>query len=292
MERLLRDKKAVAFFIFPALTLFVFIIVIPIAMSGYYSLHDWDGIGAKEFIALKNYADLFIDNSDGFPAAVLHSLFFALCSVFIQLPFSLFLALVLARGIKLERFYISTYFMPVIISTTVVGQLWMKIYNPQYGLLNNFLNSVGLEKLTNEWLGNPDTALVSVILAALWQYIGYHMLLMYTAIKSIPSDIFEASKIDGASSFQTSIYITIPNIKPILKTCVTFAVVGSLKSFDLIYVMTRGGPAGASEVPSTLMVETIFFRNMYGYGSSMAVFIIFMCFAFAYSIKKLFKTEA
>jgi raffinose/stachyose/melibiose transport system permease protein len=291
MEKLLRDKKVVAFFIFPALILFIFIILVPIAMSVYYSLHDWNGIGEKIFIGFKNYASLFFKNSDGFPEAVLHSLFFAVCSVFIQLPFALFLALVLARGIKLERFYVSTYFMPVIISTTVVGQLWMKIYNPQYGLLNNFLKTVGLEKFTKPWLGNPDTALVSVIIAALWQYIGYHMLLMYTAIKSIPSDIFEASKIDGANEIQTSIYITIPNIKPMLKTCAIFAIVGSLKNFDLIYVMTRGGPAGASEMPSTLMVETIFFRNMYGYGSSMAVFIIIMCFAFAYSIKKIFKTE-
>lgn len=292
MEKVLSDKKAVFIFLFPALLLFLVIIILPVFMSSYYSLIEWDGMGKKVFIGLQNYKDLFLYNSDGFWRAVKNSLVFAFSSVFIQLPISLALALLLAKRVKFERFYITVYFIPVLISTTVIGQLWMKIYNPQYGLLNTGLRAMGLDNLTRNWLGDTSTVIWAVIIPVLWQYIGYHMLLMYASIKSISGEIFEAALIDGASFLQTSFRITIPLIVPILKVCVIFAIVGSLKNFDLVYVMTSGGPGGASNLPSTLMVETIFSRNMYGYGSSMAIFIIAECVFFAYVVRKLFPTES
>ncbi len=261
----------------------------PIFMSVTYSLTEWDGIGKKVFTGFDNYKELFLTNSDGFWRAVKNSLIFAAGSVFVQLPISLILALILARGVKGERFYVSVYFIPVLISTVVIGQLWMKIYNPQYGLLNTVLRSMGLEQLTGNWLGDTKKVIFAVIVPVLWQYIGYHMLLMYASVRSISEEIFEAARIDGANGIQTALHITIPLMKPILKVCVTFAVVGSLKNFDLVYVMTGGGPAGASQLPSTLMVETIFSRNMYGYGSSMAIFIILECFLFAWLIRGAFR---
>ena len=289
MNRVLSNKKAVVIFLLPALVLFLTIIIVPIFMSVTYSLTEWDGIGKKVFTGFDNYKELFLTNSDGFWRAVKNSLIFAAGSVFVQLPISLILALILARGVKGERFYVSVYFIPVLISTVVIGQLWMKIYNPQYGLLNTVLRSMGLEQLTGNWLGDTKKVIFAVIVPVLWQYIGYHMLLMYASVRSISEEIFEAARIDGANGIQTALYITIPLMKPILKVCVTFAVVGSLKNFDLVYVMTGGGPAGASQLPSTLMVETIFSRNMYGYGSSMAIFIILECFLFAWLIRGAFR---
>ena len=289
MNRVLSNKKAVFIFLFPALILFLTIIRVPIFMSMTYSLTEWDGIGKKVFTGFDNYKELFLTNSDGFWRAVKNSLIFAAGSVFVQLPISLILALILARGVKGERFYVSVYFIPVLISTVVIGQLWMKIYNPQYGLLNTVLRSMGLDKLAGNWLGDTKKVIFAVIVPVLWQYIGYHMLLMYASVRSISEEIFEAARIDGANGIQTALHITIPLMKPILKVCVTFAVVGSLKNFDLVYVMTDGGPAGASQLPSTLMVETIFSRNMYGYGSSMAIFIILECFLFAWLIRKAFR---
>ena len=289
MNRVLSNKKAVFIFLLPALVLFLTIIIVPIFMSVTYSLTEWDGIGKKVFTGFDNYKELFLTNSDGFWRAVKNSLIFAAGSVFVQLPISLILALILARGVKGERFYVSVYFIPVLISTVVIGQLWMKIYNPQYGLLNTVLRSMGLEQLTGNWLGDTKKVIFTVIVPVLWQYIGYHMLLMYASVRSISEEIFEAARIDGANGIQTALHITIPLMKPILKVCVTFAVVGSLKNFDLVYVMTGGGPAGASQLPSTLMVETIFSRNMYGYGSSMAIFIILECFLFAWLIRGAFR---
>lgn len=289
MNRVLSNKKAVFIFLLPALVLFLTIIIVPIFMSVTYSLTEWDGIGKKVFTGFDNYKELFLTNSDGFWRAVKNSLIFAAGSVFVQLPISLILALILARGVKGKRFYVSVYFIPVLISTVVIGQLWMKIYNPQYGLLNTVLRSMGLEQLTGNWLGDTKKVIFAVIVPVLWQYIGYHMLLMYASVRSISEEIFEAARIDGANGIQTALHITIPLMKPILKVCVTFAVVGSLKNFDLVYVMTGGGPAGASQLPSTLMVETIFSRNMYGYGSSMAIFIILECFLFAWLIRGAFR---
>lgn len=289
MNRVLSNKKAVVIFLLPALVLFLTIIIVPIFMSVTYSLTEWDGIGKKVFTGFDNYKELFLTNSDGFWRAVKNSLIFAAGSVFVQLPISLILALILARGVKGERFYVSVYFIPVLISTVVIGQLWMKIYNPQYGLLNTVLRSMGLEQLTGNWLGDTKKVIFAVIVPVLWQYIGYHMLLMYASVRSISEEIFEAARIDGANGIQNALHITIPLMKPILKVCVTFAVVGSLKNFDLVYVMTGGGPAGASQLPSTLMVETIFSRNMYGYGSSMAIFIILECFLFAWLIRGAFR---
>lgn len=289
MDRVLSNKWTIVIFVLPAFLLFSAIVIAPIFLSGYYSLLEWDGIGKEVFIGFKNFTELF--SSDGFGKAVVNSIILALLSVFIQLPIALVLALILASGVKGEGFYRTVFFIPVIISTVVIGHLWMKIYNPDYGLLNTFLNNIGLGSLTRVWLGETGTSLMSAFVPIVWQYIGYHMLLMYAKIKTIPDEIYEASKIDGASHLKAALYITIPLIKPIIKVCIIFAIIGSLKVFDLVYVLTNGGPVHSSEVPSTLMYNTIFNKYMYGSGSAMAVFIIIECLVFTVLVQKFFKVE-
>lgn len=291
MDKVLSDKKAIIFFLFPALIFFVLIVFLPIFISGYYSTLNWDGLNKPVFIGLDNYIELFTKTTGGFVLSLKNSFLFVIVSVFIQLPISLFLALVLANGVKGEKFFLNVYFIPVIISTVVIGQLWMKIYNPDYGLLNSFLKSIGLGNMAKAWLANPNTALGASFVPTLWQYVGYHMLLMYAAIKSIPTDIYEAARLDGASGVKMAFKITIPLIKPMLKVCVTFSVIGALKIFDLVYVLTNGGPNHASEVPSTLLVNNIFVRSMYGYGSAIAIFIIIECLIFTGIIQKFFKVD-
>ena len=276
-------------FLLPALALFIGILIAPIIKSLYYSFFNWNGMGAMEFIGFHNYIELFSSKAIGFLKALRNACILAALSVFIQLPLSLGLALVLGRGIKGERPFLSIYFMPVLISTVVIGQLWLKIYNPDYGLLNSALNALGLESLTRIWLGDVKTALIAVFIPTLWQYVGYHMLLMYAGVKGVSPELREAARIDGATERQVNKYIVIPSIKPIIKVSVIFAVTGSLKSFDLIYVLTNGGPLHATEVPSTIMIEMLFQRNRYGMGSTIAVMMIILCFAFALLISKAFK---
>lgn len=277
MDRTLRDKKAIIIFILPALIIFSFVVVTSIVMSGYYSTLDWDGIGKQTFIGLDNYKMLFVNNTDGFIRATGNSLILAVCSIIGQLIPAMILALFITSGIKLEGFFRNVFFIPVVLSSVAIGQLWIMIYNPTYGLLNKVLEMIGLKSWTHSWIGDEKTALAAVFMVIIWQYIGYHMMLIYSGIKRISADIYEAAKIDGAGELQTALKITIPLVLPTVKTCIILAVIGSLKMFDLIYVITNGGPLGSTEVPSTMMFKSIFYSNMYGYGSSIAIFIVLEC---------------
>ncbi len=286
----MRDKKAIMIFVLPAFIVYCLIVLLPILISTYYSLLDWNGISQGTFIGIQNYIKLFTGDPI-FIKSLWNSILLAVLSVFIQLPISLILALVLASKVKGSRFYRTVYFIPVVMSTVVIGQLWMKIYHPSFGLLNDVLGSLGLDAWKREWLGSESTALGAAFVPIVWQYIGYHMLLMFASAKSIPDDIYEAARIDGATGLKSALHITIPLIKPMLQVSVIFAVIGSLKTFDFIYVLTNGGPVHASEVPSTWMFNNIFNQYLYGYGSAMAIMIILECLLFTVIIQKMFKTE-
>ena len=291
MRRPFSYKLNIFLFLLPALILFIGVLIAPIIMSGYYSLTEWNGLKTPVFIGLANYKELFTSKSINIMRALKNALLLAVLSTFIQLPFALWLALKLSRKPRGERAFLSVYFMPVLISTVVIGQLWLKIYNPDYGVLNLLLRSLGLDSWTQIWLGDKKTALWAAFVPILWQYVGYHMLLMYAGIKGVPPELNEAAMLDGCTEGQVNRYIIIPYIKPILRVSVIFAVTGSLKSFDLIYVLTNGGPNHATEVPSTLMINLLFLRNRYGMGSTIAVMLIILCFVFAIPINAVFKEE-
>lgn len=286
-----RDKVNILLFLLPALFLFVAVLVAPIVLSAYYSFFDWNGFGAKTYIGFDNYTELFTSKAINFWRALKNAGLLAALSVVVQLPFSLALALKLGKGIKGERMFLSVYFMPVLISTVVIGQLWIKIYNPEYGVLNVALNKIGLSSWAHAWLGDKKYALAACFVPTLWQYVGYHMLLMYAGVKSVPTELREAAMLDGATAGQVNWHIVIPYIKPILKVSVIFAVTGSFKSFDLIYVLTNGGPFHSTEVPSTLMINMLFLRNRYGMGSTIAVMLIALCFLAALIISAVFREE-
>ena len=291
MKKTLAYKLNIFLFLLPALLLFITVLIAPIIMSFVYSLTKWNGFTTPEFIGFKNYVELFTSKSINISRALKNAFLLALLSCVIQLPFALWLALRLSRPIKGRTALLSIYFMPVLISTVVIGQLWLKIYNPDYGVLNVLLRALGLDSWTHVWLGDKKYALGAAFVPVLWQYVGYHMLLMYAGIKGVPPELTEAAMLDGCTEGQVNRYIIIPYIRPILRVSVIFAITGSLKSFDLIYVLTNGGPSHATEVPSTLMISMLFLRNRYGMGSAIAVMLIVLCFVFALLINMLFKEE-
>ena len=287
-------KKGFAIFIFllPGLLLFVSILIAPIVMSVYRSMYDWNGISEGTFIGFNNYIELFTNGSIKFMTGLKNSLILAFFSVFVQLPFALLLALLLGRRESLkERIYLSIFFMPVLISTVVIGQLWLKIYNPDYGLLNRFLDAVNMGNLKHVWVGDVKTALGSIIVPTVWQYVGYHMLLMYAGVKGVDTDLREAAMLDGATKWQVDRYVVIPIIKPIIRVSVIFAVTGSLKTYDLVRILTEGGPFQSTEVPSTLLENMLFLRNRFGMGSTISVMLIILCFAFALLISAAFREK-
>ena len=260
MNRLYSKKRNIILFLLPALILFCGVLIAPIGASTYLSFYDWNGLDSMKFIGFNNDKELFTSDAIGFTKALFNSLLLAVLSVFLQLPLALALALALGKKIKGERLFLSVYFMPVLISTVVIGQLFLKIYNPSYGILNVALRAVGLDNLARSWLDKKN-ALTAVFIPTLWQYVGYHMLLLYAGVKSVPPELREAAMLDGASDGQVNRYIVLPYIKPIIRISVIFAVTGSLKSFDLIYVLTNGGPFHSTEVPSTLMISMLFLRE-------------------------------
>ena len=289
MKKILSNKKAIALYIVPTIIIMLIIVIVPIFISVYYSMLDWDGLGKGTFIGLQNYKELVAD--ERFISSIKNSLLYVALSVFIQLPISLILALIVANIKRGEKFYRTTYFIPVIISGVVIGQLWQKVYNGDYGLLNAILGSLNLGHLQQDWLGQEHTALICAFIPNLWQYVGYHMLIMYAGIKSISPEINEAARIDGASKIQTAFKVTIPLLKPVLEVCVTFSIIGALKIFDLIYVLTGGGPFHTTEVPTIYMYKTIFDSFHYGYGSAISIFIILECFVFTLLLKVFFRDK-
>ncbi|MDO4272239.1 MAG: sugar ABC transporter permease [Eubacteriales bacterium] len=287
MQKALRDKKAICIFILPALIWFVVIAVLPVFQSFGYTFVKWNGITKAEFTGISNYIEVF--QKSIFWKAALNSLLVALASVFIQLPISMLLALILNYGVRGETVYRTILFIPVVISSTIIAQLWMKIYHPNYGILNTLLKAAGLESWQQQWLSNYKIALVAVLIPMIWQYIGYHMLLFYSAAKSISSEITDAARIDGANRWQISFKIIIPLIAPMIETSVIFAVIGSLKSFDVVYMLTGGGPLDATQMPTLLMYTEAFSASKYGTASVMAIFVVVECLIFTLLIQKAFK---
>ena len=287
MEKALRDKKAILFFTLPGLLWYVLIAIIPVTQSFSYSFLSWNGINTPRIVGLANYQAMF--TSPLFYKSVANSLILAGASIFIQIPICMVLALVLAKGVQGEKFYRTVYFIPVIISSTIIAQLWAKIYHPNYGLLNTFLDRIGQKSLQQLWLADPKFALGAVFVPMIWQYIGYHMLLFYSATKTISPEVLDAAHVDGATEFQIAVRIIIPMIMSMIKAAVIFALIGSLKSFDMIYILTRGGPLHTTSVPTMMMYNEIFTNSRYGPASAIAIFTVLECLVLTMLVQWIFK---
>lgn len=201
-----------------------------------------------------------------------------LLSIGIQLPVAMALALLLDRGGRKLTFFKTVYFFPMLMSSVAVGILFKYIYDPQFGIVTSLMRSMGLGNLVRVWLGDPDVALYSVIAVICWQFIPYYMIYFLSAMTAIPGEMREAALIDGATEAQYFWQIMLPLLKGSVKAAVIVSLVGSLKYFDLIYVMTGGGPVGATELMATYMYKNAFITFRMGYGSTvaMAMFIIVM----------------
>ncbi len=294
MKKLYGNKLTIFLFLLPALLLFVGILVAPIFITGFVSFFKMQGanLATREFVGFDNYVKLFTGGTYDMKVSLGNACILALLSVFLQLPLSLLLALALGNKRPGERAFLSINFMPVLISAVIIGMLWSKLCNPSYGLMNNVLEFFGFERPSGGLLANEKTILAAVFTPVLWQYVGYHMLLMYAGVKSVPPEYREAAMIDGASEGQVNRYIVLPHIKPIIKISVIFAVTGSFKSYDLIQAMIGDtGVFKKAYVPAISMARYLFKFNQYGLGSAVAMLLIILCFAFALIIGFVFRDK-
>ena len=283
MKNVMSNKWVITLYVLPALLLILVLIYIPIVLTGYYGLMDWDGIGAKTFIGLDNYIQLMKDKM--FWSSTYHSVLLAVFSA-ISLIAYLVISLILASKIKGAGILRKIYLIPMLLSSVAIAQLWLKIFDPTNGMLNKLLTMFGVEN-TPLWLADPDLVLYSIFIPIVWQYAGFYIIIYYAALKGVADEIIEAAKIDGATPLQIAYRIKIPLIAPVIKVTIVLAIVGSLKYFDLIYVMTGGGPNGASEVMASYMYKEAFKTYDFGYGSAIGFALLIICLVMTWVIQKL-----
>lgn len=264
-----RRLWTIAFLAIPLL-LYSVIVVGPLLYSFYFSLTDWNGFNFEyNFVGLDNFARIFTDPLFG--NAIKNTLIWIIAALTLPTLGGLLLALALQEKVRGARLYKSLFYLPICLSLAVVGQIWIWIYQPRWGLLNVTLNSIGLEDLSRAWLARPETALGAVIVAWTWQQVGLAMVIFLAGLTSIPRDLTEAASIDGANYRQTLRYVVIPLLLPSTIIVVALAVINSLKSFDIVYIMTGGGPFHSSDTLAIFMYNESFKKYYMGYGSAIAV---------------------
>lgn len=283
MDKVMSNKKMIALYVLPALLLILSIVYIPIVLTGYYGLNKWNGIGAMKFIGLENYQALLTDRT--FWNSAWHSLLLAVFSC-ASLIIYLAIAMVLATKIKGANLFRKIYLIPMLLSSVAIAQLWLRIYHPTNGIVNSVLESLGVAN-PPAWLSEPNLVLFALFIPILWQYAGFYILIYYAALKNIPTSLEEAAKIDGANSWQIAWKIKLPLAMEVIKVTIVLAAVGSLKYFDLIYVMTDGGPNGSSEVMASYMYHQAFRAYDFGYGSAIGFFLLVICLIVTWIIRRL-----
>lgn len=257
-------------FIFPSLFLTLVLGIYPIAWALRYMFFDYQGYGVPVYIGLENFARLFRDHE--YWHAVYNTFIYAGGKIIVTLPISLILAVILNRGLKGRSFLRAVYFMPTIISSSVMAIVFFSLFNSFNGMLNQLLVRFGLSSL--DWLG-PKYAMLTVIITAVWGAIGNYMLLFIAGLQGIPEDIYESASLDGANAVQKFWYITIPMLGRVLQMIIMLAIITALKGYESIMVMTEGGPFGKTEV-MYLYVYKLFFPvsttsttvQQLGYGSA------------------------
>jgi raffinose/stachyose/melibiose transport system permease protein len=267
-------------FLLPAALVYITLVLLPVVQAVYFGFFRWNGLGpAQNFIGLANYARILNDRV--FLGALVHNLQLVAMSVLIQLPLALGLAL-LIRSIVHGRAMLRTiFFLPFVLSEVVTGVIWNFIYRPQGGLVNVLLQAIVPGAAETALLANPRTVLYALFVVITWKFFGYHMILYMAGLQNIPTELEEAAQIDGCDRLQVLRYITIPLLGSTLRLSVYLSVLGSLQFFDLIWVMTTGGPVNASDTMATYMYKFGFQRFQLGYGSAIAVIMFLICFSFS-----------
>ncbi len=289
MKKAFSDKKTIALFVLPALIIYAIFALIPIVYNIYLSFFDTNLMEIKTFVGLKNYFDLFHDGT--FLKALKNNIVMVIGSLIAHMPLALFFAAAIHKKIKGASFFQTVFFLPCVICGVAVGLVWTFIYNGTYGLLNGLLKAIGLGQYAQVWLSNKDIAIFMIIIVVMWQYVGYHMVIHLAAMRNIDAELYEAAEIDGATGWKQFSKITFPLIKPILMVDAVLIITGSLKYYDLIAVMTNGGPNHATEVMSTYMYYSAFNILRYGYSSAIGVILMLLCILSVCISNVVFKTE-
>lgn len=290
-----RNQQTLAPWLFmaPGILFFAFYVIFPVFQSFNLSLYDWDGLGAKEYVGLRNYEDLYYEFQDGdaFYVSLKNNVIW-LVLYLLAIPAGLFIALFLNQTVTGIRLYKSLFFFPFVISQVVVGLVFTWFYDPAFGILNVVLGYVGLGPVNI--LGNEHTVTYGIILAGLWPQTAYCMILYLTGLNAVNPEQIEAGRLDGAKGLRMLWHVVLPQLRPATFIAFVVTIIGALRSFDLISIMTGGGPFGSSRVLAYYMFEVALseygFRMGYGAAIAVVLFAIMMVFI-AYFLWSMYREE-
>ncbi|MBM2614781.1 sugar ABC transporter permease [Actinoplanes sp. LDG1-06] len=262
----------------PALLVYFTFLVYPALSSLWFSFTDWDGLSpGYNVVGLQNYASMVDDPV--VVRAALNNLIWAVVTVVVPVVLGLVLAVLLNGKVRGKPLLRLVFYTPAVLPLVSVASIWGWLYNPEYGAINAFLRSAGLDGLAQPWLGQDSTALGATMVAAIWLRVGFPMLLYLAALQGINPDLYEAATVDGAGRWQQFWHITMPGLRPAHYVVIALSVIDSFKVFDLIYAMTYGGPGTATQVMGTWMYFNVFQYNQAGYGTAIAVVITVVAIA-------------
>jgi raffinose/stachyose/melibiose transport system permease protein len=278
-------------FLLPALALFGILLLNPIIQAIYQSFFSWKGIAGVPltWVGLANY--LAILNDSLFWSSMRNSLIFMAGGFIVLMPLSFVLALIITSGIRGTRFYKTAFFMPVMLPISAVGLMWVYILEPNWGLLNTALKWMEKTSWALNWLGIPTLNVVVVVLVNEWIYAGLNMLIFAAGLIAIDGSLYEAAKIDGASKWQSLLKITLPLTKESFKIFSVMCVTGCLKTFDLIYAMTKGGPNHSSETPASFLYAQAFSYRNFGVGNAVGTVILILGLILSLAINRMITQE-
>jgi raffinose/stachyose/melibiose transport system permease protein len=268
-------------FLAPGLIIYTIVVVYPMVYSAYLSLFRWDGISpTKVFVGLDNYVILLTQN-DVFWIALKNNAIWLVAALLLPTSIGLGLAILLNSKFRGSHIFRSVFYFPAVLSLAVVGLIWTWIYHPDLGLLNQVLGAFGLKALQRNWLSDPQIALYPVIIAATWNSVGLPMLLYLAGLQTIPEELHEAAKVEGAGPIQRFLYVTFPLLRETTLVVLAITAINALKAYDIIYAMTNGGPANRTQLLSTWMYFLTYNYNQVGLGTAIAVILFSLTLIFA-----------
>jgi multiple sugar transport system permease protein/raffinose/stachyose/melibiose transport system permease protein len=290
MRAILENKKYIFIFTFPALLLFFVFVIFPIFNTFYLGMQDTDGIRPPEFVGFANFVRAFEDPQ--FIKSNWMSIGLALLCIICDAIIAVLVAIVLTIfKPRFQKYTRTAFLIPMVLSVTVISELWKAIYNGDWGLLNKLLDFIGLDQFQTTWLANEKTAIICVAIVGMWQFFGLYVMLAFAGIKQIPDTYYEAAQIDGAGFWRATIYITLPLLRDVIKLTVIMALVGGLYTFPQVYVMTKGGPGNMTMTIMMYIYKNVFNNQYYGYGSALAGLVIIETFILLFFINKVFTKE-
>lgn len=274
----LKNNWSYYLYILPVILFALVFFYYPIVYSANISTLDWNGVSVnRTFVGLENYQNI-LSKDPIFVKALRNQVVYGIAVITIQMILGLTMAVLLKSRARLKTLYKVVFFLPVVLSSTVAAYVFRQIYDGRTGQLNQVLTAIGLDSLTHPWLADPQTALFGLMLITIWQYTGFSFMMYYAGLTQIDEELYEAARIDGATFFQIITRIVIPLLRPTHFTLIILGIISVLKTFDVVYLTTQGGPARATEFMSTYIFKRGLLDFDAGYASALAFFLLGIAF--------------